>query len=274
MLTFNNSNAMKAQKFIFFLMALLLIGCNSLSVDKKVKTATNTNGNTFFQYNIWGAFVNKVFDGSLTVKELKSKGDIGLGSFDLLDGEMVMLDGIPYRIREDGVISEGINSDEIVYADATFFNPETQFTTDKELSFESFKALLDKNIPSPNNFYAFKITGEFDSIKLGGLHKQSPPFEKGLDYLIPNRPVFEGKKIKGTMIGFYCPTFIGDINAAGYHFHFISDDKKLGGHVMEIKATNPLKIEMQKMVNYEFKLPESKAFETVRFDKQFQYNKK
>jgi hypothetical protein len=43
---------------------------------------------------------------------------------------------------------------------------------------------------------------------------------------------------------------------------------------MEIKATNALKIGMQKMVNYEFRLPESKAFENVRFDKQFQYNKK
>jgi acetolactate decarboxylase len=76
------------------------------------------------------------------------------------------------------------------------------------------------------------------------------------------------------MIGFYCPSFIGDINAAGYHFHFISEDKKLGGHVMELKATNALTIAMQKMVNYEFKLPEAKAFETVQFDKQFQYNKK
>ena len=76
------------------------------------------------------------------------------------------------------------------------------------------------------------------------------------------------------MIGFFCPTFIGDINAAGFHFHFISEDKKLGGHVMELTASKPLKIEMQKMINYEFKLPESAEFQKVLFDKQFQYNKK
>jgi len=187
---------------------------------------------------------------------------------------MVMVDGITYRIREDGVVSEGINSDEIVYADATFFHQDTQFTTDKEVNFDSLKLLLNSNFPSINNFYAFKITGEFDSIKLGGLHKQSPPFSKGLDYLIPNRPVFEGKKIKGTMIGFYCPSFIGDINAAGYHFHFISEDKKLGGHVMELKATNALTIAMQKRVNNEFKFPEGKIFEPVNLNKKFQYNKK
>lgn len=265
------------KNFLILFFAFLVMGCSSLHSDKPVKkSGTDNHGQTFFQYNIWGAFVNRVFDGSMTVKQLKTKGDIGLGSFDMLDGELVMLDGITYRIREDGSVSVGDNSDEIVYADATFFKQDNQYEMNEEANFEGLRKVLNSQLPSPNNFYAFKITGEFESIKLGGLHKQKAPFEKGLDYLIPNRPVFTGKKIKGTMIGFYCPTFIGDINAAGFHFHFISDDKKLGGHVMEleIKATNALKISRQKLVNYEFKLTESEAFETVKFDKQFQYNKK
>lgn len=263
------------KKYFIPFFGLIIMGCNSLQNDKTTaKAGVDAKVSSFFQYNIWGAFVNRVFDGSLTVKELKLKGDIGLGSFDMLDGEMVMLDGIAYRIREDGVVSEGKNADEIVYADATFFHPDCQYATSEEVNFDSLRKVLNSHLPSPNNFYAFKIIGEFDSIKLGGLHKQSAPFEKGLDYLIPNRPIFIGKKIRGTMIGFYCPSFIGDINAAGFHFHFISEDKKLGGHVMEIKATNFLKVSMQKLVNYEFKLPESEAFETVQFDKQFQYNKK
>jgi acetolactate decarboxylase len=229
---------------------------------------------TFFQYNIWGAFVNRVFDGSMTVKELKEKGNIGLGSFDLLDGELVMLDGIVYRIRQDGSVSVGGDADEIIYADATIFNKDESFSTNGTLNYDSIRQVLNLRITSPNHFYAFKISGIFDSIVLGGLHKQTPPFSKGLDVLIPSRPVFRGAVVKGTMVGFYCPAFIGDINTAGYHFHFISDDKELGGHVMEVKATKQLKVEVQKLLNYEFRLPESKSFDTVQFDKQFQYNKK
>jgi len=263
------------KNYLILFLVLILIGCHSLQKDKTTtKRANDAKANTFFQYNIWGAFVNRVFDGDYTVKELKLKGDFGLGSFDMLDGEMVMLDGIAYRIREDGIVSEGNDADEIVYADATFFHQESQYSTAEEVNFDTLRKVLNSHLPSPNNFYALKITGEFDSIKLGGLHKQTAPFEKGLDFLIPTRPIFIGEKIKGTMIGFYCPSFIGDINAAGFHFHFISEDKKLGGHVMEIKATNSLKVSMQKLVNYEFKLPESEAFEKVQFDKQFQYNKK
>jgi acetolactate decarboxylase len=261
------------KKYLVIFFTLLIIGCTSLQRDKTtIKIEKTKQANTFFQYNIWGAFVNRVFDGSLTVKELKLKGDIGLGSFDMLDGEMVMLDGITYRIREDGIVSEGKNTDEIVYADATFFHQDYQYTTNEEVNFDVLRKVLNSHFPSQNNFYAIKITGEFENIKLGGLNKQLLPFTKGLDYLIPNRPVFSGKKIKGTMIGFYCPSFIGDINAAGFHFHFISDDKKLGGHVMN--AINYFKVSVQKLVNYEFRLPESEAFDTVQFDKRFQYNTK
>jgi len=66
---------------------------------------------------------------------------------------------------------------------------------------------------------------------LGGVPKVKRLFKDGLDVLIPNRPVFEAENISGTLVGFYCPDYIGNINAKGHHFHFISDDKKWGGHV-------------------------------------------
>ncbi len=260
---------------IFFGVVLVLLSCNTSDNTNSSGKANNAKRSaTFFQYNIWGAFVNRVFDGNMTIKELKEKGDIGLGSFDMLDGELVMTEGIAYRIREDATVSVAQDSDEIVYADAVFFKADESFTIKNPVNFDSLRKMLNSFLPSNNYFYAFKITGTFDSIILGGLHKQAAPFKKGLDILIPGRPVFKGANVKGTIIGFYCPQFIGDINAAGYHFHFISDDKKLGGHVMEIKSTKELMVLHQKLLNYEFRLPVGMAFDTVRFDKQFQYNKK
>jgi acetolactate decarboxylase len=110
-------------------------------------------------------------------------------------------------------------------------------------------------------------------MKCGGLTKQEQPFEEGLDVLIPNRPVFEAENISGTMVGFYCPKFIGNINVAGYHFHFISDDKKFGGHVMEYESNGKLSVALDKMNNYHFYLPDNDAYENVRLEKEFQYKK-
>ena len=254
-----------------------LVGCtkseSKTQEEAPVAEATVTDHDTYYHYSIWWAFVNKVFDADLSVKTLKENGDIGLGSFNKLDGEMVMVDGIAYRIREDGTVSEGDDSDTVVYANAAFFSEDMAFTTqaDGNRDVEWLKSELLRQVPSSNFFYAFKIDGTFDYIKCGGLTKQEPPFEEGLDVLIPNRPVFEGNNVSGTIVGFYCPDFIGNINVKGFHFHFISEDKTLGGHVMDFDLTKALTVAVDKKTAYQFVLPDNEDFEQVSLEKEFQY---
>lgn len=261
---------------------LCLFGCNEQkpTVKKAGKKMENSESvavvnDTYYHYSIWWAFVNKVFDADLSVATLKTKGDTGLGSFNLLDGEMVMIDGIAYRVREDGTISEGADSDTIVYANAAFYQEEmkVELKTERTTNIELLKSKLLEALPSKNFFYVFKIQGAFDYMKCGGLTKQEPPFDEGLDMLIPNRPIFEGNDVSGTIVGFYCPDFIGNINVKGFHFHFISDDKKLGGHVMDFTSSNTLNIGIDRKTDYHFTLPDNTDFENVSLDKEFQYKK-
>jgi len=241
--------------------------------DNLSESLRHDRNETFFHYSIWGAFVNKVFEGDLSVAEMKKRGDIGLGSYTLLEGELVMLDGIPYRIEETGVVSIPKDEDKIVYANTAFFDQDASFEIPEVNNYEMLRQIIRDRLPSLNYFYAFKITGDFESMKCGGLARQEPPFKDGLDVLIPNRPVFERQNFKGTLAGFYCPGFIGDINVEGFHLHFISDDKQFGGHAMEFQAKD-LHVEIDKMKQYTFVLPESEKFEEVEFDKQFQYQQK
>jgi acetolactate decarboxylase len=229
--------------------------------------------NVFYQYNIWWAFVNKVFEGDLTVKDAAKKGDIGLGSYNLLDGELVLLDGKFYQAKEDGSVVIADKKAKITYLNTTFFKAEDKFMIDFSANYDSLRKQLNDKIPTKNIFYGFKIHGNFNKIKCGGLHKQEKPFDKGLDYLIPNRPIFERENVTGTMVGFYCPDFIGNINASAYHLHFVSDDKKFAGHVMELEANN-LQVEIDYIYDYQFSLPNTEDFKKVGFDKVFQYKKK
>lgn len=260
------------------LMLLIATNCGQKQDQNKtvaVEKTAITKSDTYYHYSIWWAFVNKVFDADLSVAELKTKGDTGLGSFNLLDGEMVMVDGIAYRVREDGSISEGADTDKIVYANAGFFEEDmqTELTSEGVMDIEQLKSGLTAELPSTNFFYVFKIKGTFDYMKCGGLTRQEPPFEEGLDVLIPNRPVFEGNNVSGTIVGFYCPDFIGNINVKGFHFHFISDDKKLGGHVMDFKSSTTLNVGIDKKTDYHFVLPDNADFENVSLEKEFQYKK-
>ena len=118
---------MKNLTFIIIAFVVIFYSCENHKnhendTDEKHATQkVEIKPDTYFHYSIWHAFVNKVFYADLKVSTLKANGDIGLGSFDFLDGEMVMLDGIPYRIREDGEITVGADDDEIVYANAAIF---------------------------------------------------------------------------------------------------------------------------------------------------------
>lgn len=235
--------------------------------------AQEKKSDKFYHYSIWYAFVNKVFDGKLTVKELKQQGDIALGSYSQLDGELIMLDGIPYNAKEDGSVVIAKDPEKIVYANATFFDTDMSFVIEEGVDYDQLRDKINAQLPSKNMFYAFKIKGEFRHMKLGGLHKQSKPYKNGLDVLIPNRPIFERENVKGTMVGFFCPEFIGNINVAAYHLHFISDDRNFGGHVLKFESRK-LNVEIDEISEYNFVLPDTKDYRQVGFEKEFQYKKK
>lgn len=121
-----------------------------------------------------------------------------------------------------------------------------------------------KKSPSPNLFYAFRITGEFDYIKCGGSNIQEKPYNKSLTQMLVSRPVYEGQNIKGTLLGFWCPEYIGDINTSGFHLHFISDDHKIGGHLMEFNAKSLL-IGYDMKLEYRILLPDTEIFRKAGF---------
>lgn len=49
---------------------------------------------------------------------------------------------------------------------------------------------------------------------------------------------FTEQNIKGTLVGLYCPSYMGELNSVGWHFHFLSADKKKGGHILELSLQN------------------------------------
>jgi acetolactate decarboxylase len=275
MRTFSNMNPIK--NFIYiFLVFILLIGCkeNEQKTDAHKEPIKKTDSDVFYHYSIWEAFVNKIYDGTLTASELKEKGNIGLGSYNALDGELIMLDGVLYEALGDGTVIIVDDSTKIAYANAAFYKEDKSFNFGFTPDYENLRKQLNQQMGSKNFFYAFKIHGTFSQLKLGGVPKQEKPYTEGLDVLIPNRPVFDKENITGTMVGFYCPDFIGKINVAGFHLHFVSDDKKSAGHVMEFKNASDLTGGFRKISKYQFDLPETPEYESVNLEKSFQYNKK
>lgn len=205
------------------------------------------------------ALMKGLYDENTTMTELKSRGDFGLGTFNGLDGEMVMLDGIVYRLKDDGLAEKVIGEVETPFACVTFFSPTTTEEIDQHLDYVGFKNLLDRIIPSENMFFALRIDGEFEEISGWTVSKSES--HKPIDQ-VKTSP-FSFHNIRGTLAGFYTPRFIKSLLNPGYHLHFLSADRKCGGHLHRC-SLHRMRIEMEFIASLTLNLPVTLDYLTAK----------
>ena len=69
-----------------------------------------------FQYNTLGALMAGLYEGTMTIGELLKHGDLGIGTLDSVDGELIVLDGKAYQAKGDKTIVELTYDIKVPYA--------------------------------------------------------------------------------------------------------------------------------------------------------------
>lgn len=177
------------------------------------------------------ALLAGVYDGHLACGDLLQYGDTGVGTFDKLDGEMVVLDGTVYQVQASGAINTINAKTKTPFACVSFFNPEIAVPVDSGVSFEGFEALIDQTVPNRNVFCVIKATGNFTMMKTRSVPAQTKPYPP-LAEASKHQAIFEMQDVSGTIVGFRCPPFVKGVNVPGYHLHFLSNDHSKGGHIL------------------------------------------
>ena len=184
------------------------------------------------------ALIEGLYQETLTIGDLKKHGDFGLGTFNELDGEMVMLNGVVYQLKSDGKVLEVKDNVKTPFSCVTFFMPHTKEVINEKMNYSRFNEFIASLIPSPNIFYAISLHGNFEYIKTRSVPKQKNNIP--LVHVAQHQTIFEYKNITGVINGFYTPPFMESIHVPGYHLHFINDQRTCGGHLLEctIKEAN------------------------------------
>jgi len=214
-----------------------------------------------FQVSTLDALSLGIFQGSMAFSELRGHGDFGVGTFDSLDGEMVALDGRFYQIRSDGTVSRVENEALTPFAVVTNFRSSQTVAIHAPAVRTQVLSGIDQLLPSANYFYAVKIHGEFVSVTARSVPKQFPPYPALAD-AIAQQIVFPLQNVRGTLVGFRSPAFEKGINQPGYHFHFISDDRRSGGHALDFVVGN-VTVEIDTIRQHSTFLPDNAAFRTA-----------
>ena len=211
------------------------------------------------------ALVEGIYEEKIPLSEIKKHGDFGLGTFNHLDGEMVLLDGRVYQITGDGQVNL-ITEDSVLtpFAAVTFYNPLSHEDLDKEMPYESFLVWLRDLLPSPNIFYALRMEGIFSRMKLRSVPRQEN--YKPLVEVAKEQSVFHFQDINGTLAGFFTPSFLPSLSVPGLHLHFLSQDLQHGGHLLEC-VPKQIRVGVQMIFHLELSLPKSLDYLTWDFQR-------
>jgi len=214
-----------------------------------------------FQVSTIDALLQGVFDGFYSFQDLMTHGDFGIGTFDSLDGEMVALDGDYYQIKADGVAYPVQGNMTSPFSTVTYFEADQIIPIKNASNFTDLSRQLDEKLPSKNAFFALMIDGTFPYIKTRSVPKQEKPYPRLAD-ATKNQSVFEFTNVTGTVVGVWAPDFSKGLNVPGYHLHFITADRKAGGHILEIKV-DEAKAKVDVTAGFAMELPTTGDFYNV-----------
>jgi acetolactate decarboxylase len=189
-----------------------------------------------FQDSTINALLEGLYDGSMTYGELRQHGDFGLGTFNALDGEMIAVDGGFFQIKSDGVAYPVSDDQRTPFATVLFFRPTLSQPLAGPLDYDHFQALVDSLMEGPNLFYAVRVDGLFASVTTRSVPRQEKPYPP-LAEVAKTQPVFRLKDVSGTLAGFRFPDFARGLNVPGFHLHFLTEDRRAGGHVLDLELT-------------------------------------
>jgi acetolactate decarboxylase len=214
---------------------------------------------TLYQVSTIDALMQGVYDGVQPFSEIRRHGDFGIGTFDALDGEMVAVDNRYYQVRSDGIAYPVADVMTTPFATVTFFEPDIHFTTDRLMNYSLFSSFVSDRLPSRNMIYAIRIDGTFPAMKVRSVPRQASPYLP-LTAAVANQTVFVYSGAKGTIVGFFLPQFFSGLNVPGYHLHFLSEDRKTGGHILDFTLAEETTTEIDITPAFEMSLPTTGAF--------------
>ena len=189
-------------------------------------TAHAVTRHEIFQTSLISALAQGVYEDEMTLAELLGHGSFGIGTFNGLDGEMIILGGVCYRLRGDGSVSVPELTERTPYAVVTNFVPSLGRSLTGPMTREEFSRAIDAFVPSSNYMYALRVTGRFAWASARTVTKQDRPYRPMIE-ATDGEEIARHEDFSGTIAGFRTPLYESGISVAGCHAHIVDDSSHI-----------------------------------------------
>lgn len=188
----------------------------------------------FTQISFFSVLLCGRYNGVASVGEVKKLGNIAIATMDMLDGEMLMVDGVVYQARSDGRVYLPEDRETVPFGTIAEFTAETALPLGEIASFEEFEKLADREFPDRNTPLAVRVRGRFPLMKVRTVARTENG--RGLAEAADDETKFELVDSEGDLVGFRLPGYMNGINAPGWHLHYVDAAREHGGHVVNFSV--------------------------------------
>jgi acetolactate decarboxylase len=220
---------------------------------RRDELAAEHEAHVLFQASTIAALLQGAYDGDVTFGELAEHGDLGLGTLNGLDGEMIALDGRFYRADVDGGIHPVPATARTPFAVVVWFQSSVEFEVEFPAGDGDLEEVLEARLPAGAGSCAIRVDADFSVVRARSVPKQATPY-RPLAEVVAEQNVFELHDVSGSLVGFRFPDYAEGVEVSGYHLHFISRDRSRGGHVLSC-ALRRARVEIDPSTDLHLELP-------------------
>ena len=200
----------------------------------------------------------------IRVEELLREGDTGLGTFEDVNGEMIVMEGQCYRADQNGAVSAVSPETGVSFAAVAKLSGDQRFPLRDLPDIEAIRTELTRRIDerfSLNSMHVVRIDGLFETVDA----RSEAPYRSHhitlKEVLSRTQKAFLYENVRGSLVGVYFPDYMDGINMPGWHLHFLSEDRTKGGHVFNVSLREGV-ARVDKLTGIVIDLPKEAAFDT------------
>lgn len=236
------------------LVLLLLCALPALAADRPSERPAPQPA--LVQFGAIDALLAGGYAGSFPVSELRRQGSIGLGTFDGLDGELVLLDGVAYQVPFDGRVRRPADSVTSPFAQVVRFRASSLVALGPGADLAAIEAELDRALGHTDCFAAARLDARFARLSARSVPRQTRPF-RPLAEVAKGQAVFAFENVSGSLIGLRSPDFARGLSVPGWHWHFLTRDRAQGGHVLSLSLGEKAAAGLMAVRRFNVVLPEA-----------------
>jgi acetolactate decarboxylase len=177
------------------------------------------------------------FDGVATLAQALAGGNHGLGTVDRLDGELVVVDGEPWRVDWRGVAEiMPLETRTPFVVVSTLDSPRTVRLRDVDR--EQVIAAVEDLVDDPGAVVSVRLEGAFSSVLVRSVPPQDPPYRPYAEVCATDEVRWVHAPFYGVFVGFRFPDLEAGSTIPGLHLHGLDRLRTTGGHNHDLRVTD------------------------------------